>query len=263
VLVSDGGIGATARALLGAAHLAILQGELDAATPLLARALELDDPRTTATAHNLLGEATRIAGDIDAAERHYELALAGATALGDDRLVALATNNQAAAKLTRGDLHAARDLWELALTSAETLGDQPTTIRILTNLGPLYRALGSRAEAADTSQRALNLARACDDRVGEASSLVNLAGALREAAADGDAFPELEALIRDAIEIYEELGLRRELASALLSVPALTDDVEKQLTAIARARSLFLDLGDAVGVDDADTLRESVLAYSR
>jgi predicted ATPase/DNA-binding SARP family transcriptional activator/Tfp pilus assembly protein PilF len=263
VLVSDGDIGATARALLGAAHLAILQGDLDAATPLLARALELDDPRTTATAHNLLGEVARISGDLDEAERHYELALAGATALGDDRLVALATNNQAIAKLNRGDLHAARVLWQLALAAADTLGDQPTTIRILTNLGWVYRELGTPTAAAETLQRSVDLARACGDRGAEANSLLHLAGALREAATAGDAFPELEAHVRDAIEIYDELGLRRELAAALLSVPALTDDVEKQLAAIARARSLFLDLGDVAGVEDADTLRESVLTHSR
>jgi predicted ATPase/DNA-binding SARP family transcriptional activator/Tfp pilus assembly protein PilF len=248
-----------AQALLGAAHLAILQSDFEQASPALQEAVALRDPAANPTAHNLLGETARLSGDLDAAERHYANAINAAEAIGDDRVVALVRNNQGAAAHARGDIDAAAELWRDALAASERLNDHQQITRVLSNLGFAYRQLGAHDNAIATLQRSLDLARASADRGLEANALFNLAAALADTATDDD-FGEREALIREAIDIYDELGLRRELADALLSVPGLTNDIEMQLGALARARAILAELDDTSGVEFADVLRKSVLA---
>ena len=124
-----------AKALLGAGHLALTQGDVAVARALLEEALAIGDAATAANACNVLGEVARVSGDADEADARYAAAHQRALAIGDDRLVGLVLNNRGALAYGRGDMDDAASHWQAAAAAAERTGDPQSLLRPASNLG--------------------------------------------------------------------------------------------------------------------------------
>jgi tetratricopeptide (TPR) repeat protein len=151
---------------LGAAY--VLAGRLDAAVPLLTRALEQATATETVLHQALcrlsLGEAHLLADRLEAA---YALA---------ERVLALARahqerGNQAYALHLLGDIAARRDppesaqaeaRYHQALTLAEELGMRPLQAHCHRGLGTLYATIGQQEQARTELSAAIGLYRAMD-----------------------------------------------------------------------------------------------------
>jgi predicted ATPase/class 3 adenylate cyclase len=245
-----------ARAQLGAGNLAVLQHDLDAAVPLLRAAADGGNLQTKAAAHNLLGEVARLSGELDVAAAQYDEAVAIADAAGDERIVGLVRNNEAVVAIGSGEYDQAVRLSRAALAIAERVGDEQAATRAIGNLGLALRLAGDAATAVGVFRRSLESARAAHDRAAEAYALHNIAETMSQL----DGFDEATAssYLYEAISIFDELGYRRELANSLLCVPAVVDEVDDALRAIARARAIFVELRDEVGISRADDFRDAV-----
>ena len=249
-----------ARALVGAGQLALLQSDIDAARDHLAVAAEIGDAVTTALAHNLLGEAARLSGDLREAGRQFARALETAESAGDDRVIGLIRNNQSLLAFDNADYEGAADLARKALVLAELTSDDQATGRALTNLGRALTRLGDVDAARAVFERSLDVARANGNRGEEAHALQNVAVTTRLSIEESDVAgaAAVTSYIAEAVAIFEELGYKRNLARALLDAAALGDRLDVALANIARARSIFTELNDEVGIADADRTRDGV-----
>jgi tetratricopeptide (TPR) repeat protein len=246
-----------AKALVGAGTLAVLQSDVDAAQPLLTDAIALGDAATQGSAHGLLAETARVTGNLDAAEQHCREALRLAGVAGDERLVGVVQLQQGTVAYSRGDNALAVQLWRDALATSDLVGDTATAIRAVNNLSVVLRFVGAPGEAVAAAERALELARTVGDRGAEGRALLNLAAAVAgpTGITDVQQLDTPASYARAAIAIFEELGYRRDLAGALMSMPSLVADLEDALPAVARARAIYKELGDDAGVAQADALR--------
>ncbi len=251
-----------AKVLLGIGQLAILQNDLEETRNALDQVVAVEDPATAASAYRLLGEAARFEGDLGLADRNFDEALLRAEAIGDHQLAGQVRVGQGAVAFARGDVLNAAALWQEAFDLSSRIGDEQAMARALGNLGLAQRHLGNLTEAINAFGHSLALAEANGDRAAQATALHNVAAAMWQAmGAEADEVVMAKALghVRAAVEIYADLGYRRDLANALLALATMADTGEG-LSAAARARGLFSELGDDQGVARADGLRDALSA---
>jgi tetratricopeptide (TPR) repeat protein len=253
-----------AKALLGIGQLAILQNDLVEARPALDNVIALDVPSTTASAYRLLGEAARFEGDLVDAERNFREASRRAEAVGDHRVAAQVRIGQGGVAFALGDHLDAARLWQEAFELSSRIGDEQAMTRALGNLGTARRYLGDFAEAIDAFERSLAIALANGDRSAEAAAVQNIAATMWQRQGtnpDEAVMSQCLTYVRSAVDIYDELGYRRDLANALLAF-AVMADLDEGRRAVARARGVFAELGDQTGVGRADDLRDALTAES-
>jgi tetratricopeptide (TPR) repeat protein len=250
------------RALLGAAQLAVLQHDLDVAASLLDEAAALNDAASVAETANLRGEVARLRGDFGEADRLYAEALVLARDRGNERLIGLIRSNQGLIARQLGDHSGAATASREALEITEAFGDLQGSIRALGNLGLALLATGHVDQALDAFERSRALAQAHGDPAAEAFALHNLVIAMlaRPEGLSAEAEAQAETYLRRAITVFDELGYRRELATALALLPAVSNDVDHVLRALKRARDIFGDLGDAARAAQTAAEHEAIAA---
>ncbi len=246
------------KALIGAANLAVLQADTAAAVAAGEEAVALGDPHLVGHARLALGDAARTSGDLDAAEREFEAAVAAAGS--DEALLVKTRTSQGALAFARGDLEAAEAAWRDALDLSRRIGDKWAECVAVGNLGTALRHSNRWDEAIETFERSREIAESLGDLAGGAAARLNIAGALQAGETlEGDRQAEAAEHVFAAIQTFEALGYRRELANALLATPAVIDDLDETLRAIRRARALYESINDAAGVARADRFRDAVM----
>ena len=259
-------VAARASAQAGLGSIALSQNDLASARDALAVVLMIGTPALVAHAHVLLGDAARRDGDLVAADVHFAEALAGGEASDDDRVVTAARNGQGMAAVDRGDYSGAADMFRKSLTLSEVTGDLQAATRAVGNLGVALMHLGDVANASASFERSLELARLTGSRAAEASALQNLAWSTKVAEgadfAHSDGLATASDYLRAAIEIFDELGYRRELAGALMALPAVSEDGREWLWALARAEGLLREIGDRTGLERVTQIRHDLEEYA-
>jgi predicted ATPase/class 3 adenylate cyclase len=170
---------ARAKALQGAAGLALFQGAFAVARPLLEESLaiwrELGDPRAVAYALRGLGWVAMGLGDDAQARSLVEESLAIYRALVDKQGIVRSLNFLGHSTCVMGDYGAARAFWEESLVLSRELGDQFLSAWILYNLGNAAEYEGDYEAARALWGESLAIRRELGIRPGSALSLEALA----------------------------------------------------------------------------------------
>jgi tetratricopeptide (TPR) repeat protein len=204
------------------------------------------------------------AGDVDAAEAHFAEARRRGEAARDDSVVAGARNGEGYVAVTRGDFASAVTAFREAVTMSEGIGGLQGALRAMGNLGFALMNQGLITEATEAFERSLELARATGNRGSEAAALQNLAWATQAGGTlepGSERHAKTDGLLRSAIAIFDELGYRRELANALMSLTAVARDKHEGLAALARAEGLLRQAGDEDGVARVAQARSDFLEW--
>lgn len=206
---------ARAKALRGAAKLALQQGALASAWQFDEQCLAiyrgLGDHRGVAGTLNEMGVVAAQQGNDGAARKLLEESLAIHRELDDQHGVALTLNGLANFACAQGDYAVAQSLHEQGLAINRGLGDQRSIAISLVNLGAVAEARGDHLAARALYQQCLEIFRELDEKSGIASSLINLgvvALALGEIA-------HAQGLYQESLAMLQELGDRRGIAFSL------------------------------------------------
>ena len=216
---------ARAKALIGAANLTYLQGELDEAAELAADSVrlyeQLGDDAGMSTALNLMGAFAAQRGQYEDATTFIERSLDAKRKLGDDWGVSVGLGNLGVLATFTGDLERAREYMEESLLLKRRIGDSVGLGRILNNLGDVALQVKDYAAARTYLDESLAMSRELDDRLGVGLALASLSRAAQEA---GDS-PAARAMAGESLQIFAELGDRVSLTSVLEVIAdlALTD----------------------------------------
>ncbi|MEA2294918.1 MAG: hypothetical protein QOE86_2557 [Solirubrobacteraceae bacterium] len=223
---------ARGRALFGAARLALLVGDVDAAGPLAAEAVALlrdaGDPRALPLAVSHAAAAASMRGEYAAALGGEEEALAIARASGDDWAIAMALNNL-------GDFVAAQDpsraarLFEESLAHRLRSGDPRGVVLARANLADVALQAGSLDEAEARATAAADDARALGDNQLGAWIATQLAAVAFLRGDAGSARQRTAA----AAALHAQVGEARTTATLLLLRAALTADDDPRWAATA------------------------------
>ena len=204
--------------LTGAANLAFMQGDFQAASAFHAASLalhrELGDRQSVAYAANNLANTAVQLGDHAQARLLYEETIAITRELGDVRGVVFGSINLADVAGREGDLETARTLHEQSLATIRQLGDRWTEAFALDAFGRGTSRAGDREGARVLHREALAMLEELGDRRGIARVLTHLA---ELALADGDG-DEARELFRRGLAIRQDLGDMPGLASAMESL---------------------------------------------
>ena len=183
-------------------------------------------------------------GDLTAALREWEAALALFRELGDEEEVARCTGELGAVAMAEGDLDRAEELWREAAAAFAAQGKLAREGMVLGNLAAVVADRGDRAGAVAEGERALELQRQVGDHEGVGVSLHNLS---QWHLALGDV-GKSRALAVEALELGARLGFRELLAYALGTVAelALRDgQLERSARLLAASDALFRATGVA------------------
>lgn len=187
---------------------------------LLGRAAagRLGDAGGEAWVNNGVGIVYTVLGDLPAARRHYEEALAIRERLGDEPGVAEIFNNLGESYRYAGDLSRAIDYYHRDLEICQRLGDRHGESVSLNNIGKAQHGLGLLGEALASQQEALAASRSTGDPHCEAEilsdlgeirrSLHDFAGATRDYQRSGTLYDRLG----DSVGGLTALVARAELA---------------------------------------------------
>ncbi len=226
-LLEDDGLAASAR--LDRATVAWRRGNLTEARALLEgvceRFRESGREASLAGALGNLGNVLRDAGDLEAAHRCIEEALAIVERIGHVWEIAKLRNDKAITHAYQDDLEAARREFERALELQRSIENLPGVSMSLTNLGNVHLDTGDLARARELYAEALMLCQELGDVEGVAHLSVNL-GILAQW---GDDFDTAHARYADALRKRRALGARGMVAQSV---------------------SCFLDLAVARGVHE-------------
>lgn len=274
----DDGGPARARALAGAARLALLQCDYDVAELRAARAAEdwdrLGDGDAADAAREVIGSVARERGDVEAAQRAHEAAARRAVERGDPIAAARANNLAAFAAWLGGEADRAVHLATEARRAFETASHaEGMTWSGLNLAAAAWFGRGDAAAARAILGPALGTARRARFPEGVAWCL-DLLGQLD--LADGQ--PAIAwSRLREALDVHRELGDRWRLASVvdtLARCAAAMGDCERaaRLTGVAEAvrarigvavprveqparNALLRAIVDAIGDDSTARLR--------
>jgi tetratricopeptide (TPR) repeat protein len=204
-----------------------------------------------AYALNNLAWVARADGDLEQAQATLDDALARFRRLEDRRGEALTLAHMGSLSRSLGDFEAARARLEEALTIRRDLGDRRAMLSTQIGLGLLAMTAGDAPAGRALLSAALAYTEAVDD-------LPAMSGVLTNWAIGEERLGELERAAR----LYEDgcalLGLQRlqRLEAwgrmALHEVCVALDDEPRAQTALQRARTLFVAVGDARGVPYTD-----------
>jgi non-specific serine/threonine protein kinase len=186
-LILGGGAEARVNALIAAASLMGLRGDLPRAVALA------DEGRAVAEAHDYPfgvayalfygGVIAKLRGDLDTAAESLRGAIDGWRQLGEAYWVALALNNLADVVLAQGDVAAAGELAREGLTGSREVGDAYGTALGFGSLAAVACDQGDVSLALQHYAESFALWSAAGDQRGVAGTLAGLAGV---AAASGD-----------------------------------------------------------------------------
>ncbi|MBE9080364.1 CHAT domain-containing protein [Romeria aff. gracilis LEGE 07310] len=180
-------------------------GQYDQAIDLFQKYLsitrEIGDRQGVATALSNIGFShyylNQYALSIDAHNQSIEIA----RTIGDRQGEASSLGGIAIAYSALGQHQKSIELHQQALTTAREIGDRQGVLNNLANIGNTYLALEEFERAIEFYQQSLVMTREIGDRSGEAIALTNL-GIAYVSLSD---FGEAEPLLRQAIEIHEDL----------------------------------------------------------
>ena len=201
-------------------------------------------------------------GDLDAAERILEEALAIAQAIRASGLEGRAATTLGSVLTDRGDFGAARDWLRRGLSLSREAGDEWRITMALASLGHLYGRQGLFAQARLYAEQALARTRAGSNILGEAECLIDLAEYMRR---DGDV-PGGTAMLREALAKSLSVGDWRSAALALEHLAEIFLDGGKplqaaKLLAAAAARCQKHGIGAApAGANLVESLRSRARA---
>ena len=208
-LTLGGGAEARVHALIAAAGLVGLRGDLPRAAALAEEGLAVahanDYPFGVAYANFYRGVVAKFGGDLDAAAAHLNQAIVRWRKLDEPYWIALALNNLADVVLWQGDVAGAGALAAEGLAGSRMVGDAygtalgfGTLAAVACDQGDLPRAVALYAES-------LALWSAAGDQRGVAGTLAGLAGV---AVADGD-YRQAARLLGAAAALGEALDAAR------------------------------------------------------
>jgi len=195
------------------------------------------------------GNAAYLRGDVEAAERAFERALAEAEAVGDPRFAAACLTNLGVAAKGSGALERALTLLGRARELAASR-DDAIHAQTLNNLATVHAHLGHLADAELLLHESAAAKRRLGDDRGLSSTLANL-GNLR--ARVGDA-PGAERYHRESLRLAEAAGDRSGVARAHTNLGELAQRLGDARTAIAehgRALEIKLAIDEQVGALEA------------
>jgi predicted ATPase/DNA-binding SARP family transcriptional activator len=207
--------------------------------------------QATAYALNNLAWAARADGDLEQAQATLEDALARFRHLEDRRGEALTLAHMGNLSRSLGDFEAGRTRLEEALAIRSDLGDRRAILSTRTGLGLLAMAAGDAPAGRALLSASLAHVEAVDDLPAMAAVRLDWAigeerlGELEQAARlceDGCALLSLQRLQR--IEAWGRFALH--------DVSMALGDESRAQTALQRARSLFVTVGDARGMRETD-----------
>jgi predicted ATPase/class 3 adenylate cyclase len=188
------------------------------------------------------GCALHACGDVAAAQRQLELALAVAREAGEGRIEAQVLNSLGALHGSQGRLQEARSYHGAALQIARDGGDLSEECAALNGLGTVHVDLGMTEEALQCFDMALQAARKAGDRRWECGVLGNLGGALFNQGKADEAARHFAATLAAA----REIGSRTWEVSARCNLGALHHS-QGELDAAAAELQAALSLARAIG----------------
>jgi predicted ATPase/class 3 adenylate cyclase len=244
------------------AHGDLAEGRLWLERALGRRGVELSPARAKA-----LGGAAALAavsGDADAARAHASERVALVRRIGDDALLPGALITLANVRSDDGDegaLEEAAALYAEAADAAERSGDDRTAAAVITNLGYLALRLGDWDRAAEESRRALERSRVVGDSAGLVVALVNLG----YASIDRGRPEEAASAFAEALAFQREIGDRETIAYCLDGIAAVLlgrDLDDDALRLVAAAAALRETIGASLPPYERD-LHERVLDEAR
>lgn len=239
-------------------------GQMTEGSNWLARALAAADSGASA----LRGDALRVAaalarnsGDLAAARRFGEQALAVQRELGDARGLAMAWNSLCSTAIGQADFEAALVYADHSRVQAEKVGADRGLAIAANNTAAVLRCLDRLDEAAAGFTEALDLFGRCGDHRGEAAALNNLG----LVAARQGRTKEARDLYLRSLALYHELRLEEGELDILEGWAALdpAGDPVEAVTLLAVAERERRRLGAPVFVPDETASRERALAIAR
>ena len=239
-------------------------GDLAEGRAWLERALGCRDAEPSAARAKALGGAAVLAavsGDVEAARTQAAARVELARRIGDDAQLASALTSLANVRSDNGALEEAASLYAEAADAAERAGDTRAAVGVITNLGYLALQLGEWDRAAAESRRALDRSRAVGDSTVALVSLVNLGYAsiqleLPDEAAS--AYVEALGFLRD-LEDHESIAYCLDGIGEVLAGRGLDSDALRLAAAAAAMRDA---IGVSLPPYERD-LHERVLAETR
>jgi predicted ATPase/class 3 adenylate cyclase/Tfp pilus assembly protein PilF len=240
-----------AKALAAAGGLAIEQGDLDAAEPLIDASLvlwqQLGDMAGTAQALNFKGTLAMARFEYDASRALLRDALEMRRAINEERGVAVSLRNLGLLAALQRDLQTARTLYEEALPLARRLGEKRVSATITQALALVVFEDGDLEGARKLAEEGLRIDKELVNRQGIAEHLTVLAGVAR-AEGDGDA---AAAMFTEALAIWKGLAARDAEARAYTTLGDMAHarhDYEMARTYLTAALASWRSLGDEAAV---------------
>ncbi len=204
--------GTTSIRLVGALHhFWELHGHYTEGRQWIARALARSPGASPAARAKALCGAGRLAssqGDNALGRAFLEESLVLAQDAGDRQSITNVLTNLGNALYREGDYTRARDLYEQSLASARETGDQRCLAASLAYLGLIASVQGDDAQALTRHEEGLAVSTAAGDSYWSNLELLFL-GSL--AVKRGD-LPRADALLRESLDLFVEMGERRQIA---------------------------------------------------
>lgn len=226
------------------------------ATAMLREALsvaaELGDEPARARALHGLANVALYRGEKEEAERLFSSSLEVRRASNDELGVANALNNLAIIAVDAGRNDEAEELLRDSLAIRRRLGDVAGTAVALNNLGFMAAQRGDLLEAERLYEQSLASRTSLGDRLGMAVSLNNLGDLARRRGDDAAA----RSLYRTSLDHAHAIDNRREAATALVGLAAVSPDPAEALRLCACAEALLASIGAAPDQDVKATLDE-------
>jgi tetratricopeptide (TPR) repeat protein len=203
--------------------LKLQRGELKDAMVYFKEALEIrravDDRHGVADSYNSLGVLCMERGDVDQAITLFEEALVLARQLAFRSLECVILNNLGESLLTRDEVDRAERILNEAMAVTEDSGEKRVLFDILRNLGKVAQKQADRKVAIERIEEALTLANELESQVLLAMGIQSLADVHAAYVFDPDlrdlSSLQAEALYKEAIAIFEEVGHEAQLARCM------------------------------------------------
>ena len=250
----DGQTAARAKALNGAAALALHQGDFPAvrapAEDSLALWRELGNRRGIARSLQMLAAVTSDLGDIRSARALHEESLAIWRELGDRQGVAASLSAMGVMARAEGDLPTARALLQECLPVFRELNHPVSIALSLHNLGNVACDQGEYPAARRLYEESLAIRRELRDRQGIASTL----SALGDVALVQSDHAAARALFEEGLAVFRELNHRRHVAYSLGRLGTVACDQGEYSAARTlheESLGIFRDLGHRQGIAES------------
>lgn len=154
-------------------------------------------------------------GHYDTARRYFQRSLAVYGETGERDGAALCYNELGALSFAVGDVDEAEGFFRRSMQIRKELGDVVGTAQSLNNMGLVSDARGAREAALSYFRQSLAVSREMNDRRSTAQALHNLGVFMRrDPGADEDALRDAQALIKESLQLFEEIGAREQVALA-------------------------------------------------